>query len=99
MKKYGIVINNSKSIFGASEVTFLGYRISASDTKPLEAKVQAIKDFLVPKDVRQLRRLLGIANFYRRVSPQAALIQEHLNSPILQSYPRVWRITKGFQTM
>lgn len=45
--------------FWASEViiitSFLGYQISPSGTKPLESKDEAIKEFPVPKTVRQLR--------------------------------------------
>lgn len=80
MKEYGILVNTSKCVFGASEVTFLGYRISESGTKPLESKVEAIKEFPVPKTVKQLRRFLGMLNFYRRFLPQAAKIQAPLNA-------------------
>lgn len=80
MKKYDVLVNTSKCVFGAREVTFLGYRISASGTKPLESKVQAINDFPVPKTVKQLRRFLGMLNFYRRFLPHSALIQAPLNA-------------------
>ncbi|CAK1603651.1 unnamed protein product [Parnassius mnemosyne] len=80
MKEYGVLVNTSKCVFGANEVTFLGYQISASGTKPLESKVEAIKNFPVPKTVRQLRRFLGMLNFYRRFLPQSASIQAPLNA-------------------
>lgn len=80
MKEYGVVVNTSKCVFGEPEVTFLGYRISASGTKPLESKVQAINDFPLPKTVKQLRRFLGMVNFYRRFLPQSASIQAPLNA-------------------
>lgn len=75
-----MVINVSKCVFGAPEVTFLGYRISESGTRPLDTKVQAIRDFPPPKTVKQLRGFLGMANFYRRFLPQAARIQAPLNA-------------------
>lgn len=80
MRDYGIIINTSKCVFGASEVTFLGYSISRQGTKPLESKVQAIKDFPLPSTAKQLRRFLGMINFYRRFIPEAAKIQSPLNS-------------------
>lgn len=80
LQEYGMVINVSKCVFGAPEVTFLGYRISESGTKPLDTKVQAIRDFPPPKDVRSLRRFLGMANFYRRFLPDAAQTQVPLNA-------------------
>lgn len=80
LRDYGMVINVSKCVFGAPEITFLGYRISESGTKPLDTKVLAIRDFPPPKDVRSLRRFLGMANFYRRFLPNAAQTQAPLNS-------------------
>lgn len=80
LKDYGMVINVPKCVFGAPQVTFLGYQISESGTRPLDTKVQAIHDFPPPQNIRQLRRFLGMANFYRRFLPNAALIQAPLNS-------------------
>lgn len=80
MNQYGILVNTSKCVFGASEVSFLGYHISAEGTKPQEAKVQAIKDCPPPKTVRELRRFLGMLNFYRRFLPNAAQSQAPLNA-------------------
>ncbi|CAG9101291.1 unnamed protein product [Plutella xylostella] len=80
MKEYGILVNTSKCVFGKSEVTFLGYQISTAGTKPLDSKVEAIKNFPVPTTVRELRRFLGMINFYRRFMPQAAATQAPLNA-------------------
>lgn len=80
LKDYGMVLNVSKCVFGVPEVTFLGYRISESGTKPLDTKVQAIREFPPPKDVRSLRKFLGMINFYRRFLPNAAQIQGPLNA-------------------
>lgn len=85
MSDYGILINTSKCVFGASEVTFLGYRISSEGIKPLEDKVQAIKEFPQPTTVKQLRRFLGMLNFYRRFIPRAAEIQAPLNALLIGS--------------
>ncbi|TLM25049.1 RNA-directed DNA polymerase, partial [Acinetobacter baumannii] len=69
LQKYGMVINTGKCVFGVPKITFLGYSISAEGTKPLPSKVEAIKTFPVPKTVRELRRFLGMVNFYRRFIP------------------------------
>lgn len=80
MRKYGVLVNSAKCVFGVSEVTFLGYHISEKGTKPLESKVEAISQFPPPKTVRELRRFLGMVNFYRRFLPNAAQIQAPLNA-------------------
>lgn len=80
LRDYGMLLNTSKCIFGVEEVTFLGYSISKQGTRPLDAKVEAIKKFPTPVNVRQLRAFLGMLNFYRRFLPRAAQIQAPLHA-------------------
>lgn len=80
LKQYGMLVNTSKCVLGVSEVTFLGYLISGSGCRPLDLKVQAVKEFPPPTNVRQLRGFLGMLNFYRRFLPRAALIQAPLHA-------------------
>lgn len=79
LKEYGILVNTSKCVLGQPEVSFLGYSVSAAGTKPLETKVQAIQEYPVPETVKELRRFLGMLNFYRRLIPNAAQLQAPLN--------------------
>lgn len=80
LRDYGMVINTEKCVIGASEVTFLGYKVSHMGIKPLEAKVEAISKFPLPKTVRELRRFLGMLNFYRKFIPAAATTQAPLHA-------------------
>ena len=72
---YGVVLNRAKSVFGSTEITFLGYIVSGEGPRPLEKKVATINCFQRPALVKDLRRFLGLLNFYRRFIPQAANIQ------------------------
>ncbi|GBP78249.1 hypothetical protein EVAR_66280_1 [Eumeta japonica] len=65
---------------GIDNVTLLGYSISAKGTKLLEQKLDSIKNFPTPKTAKELRRFLGMINFYRRFIPVAARIQVPLNA-------------------
>lgn len=80
LQNFGMVINVSKCVFGTPEAIFLGYSISENGAKPLDSKVQAIQEFPPPKNVKALRRFLGMANYYRRFLPNAAQIQAPLNA-------------------
>lgn len=80
LKEFGMVINPSKCIFGAEAVTFLGCTVSATGIKPMDEKVEAVKQYPVPKNVRELRRFLGMINFYRRFLKDAAKSQALLHS-------------------
>lgn len=80
LKEYGVLINTGKCSFGKPEVIFLGYTVSSSGIRPLDSKVQAIQEFPVPRTIKELRRFLGMMNFYRRFLPGAATIQAPLNA-------------------
>ena len=51
----------------------------------MPAKVEAVQNFPEPKTVRELRRFLGMLNFYRRFIPNAAACQAPLNSLLSDS--------------
>lgn len=91
LAEYSVLINTTKCHLGKSKVTFLGYTLSAAGVQPLQEKVQAIQDFPEPRTIKELRRFLGMINFYRRFIPGAACIQAPLNS--LLAGPK----TKGAQ--
>ncbi|CAH2101294.1 unnamed protein product [Euphydryas editha] len=79
LAEYGVLINTGKCEFGKTVVTFLGHEVSANGIKPLQDKVRAIQEYPVPKTVKELRRFLGMINFYRRFVPGAAEKQAPLN--------------------
>ena len=78
-KRYGILINSAKCIWGASSVKFLGYEVTSQGIRPLPEKVEAILNFPQPETAKQLRRFLGTINFNRLGIPKAAEIQVPLN--------------------
>lgn len=72
LEQYGIVININKSIFGASELSFLGHQVDHKGIRPLPERVEAISSFPLPTTRKQLLEFLGILNFYRRFLPNCA---------------------------
>jgi hypothetical protein len=65
LQTYGILINPAKCVFKASEVIFLGYKVSAECSRPLEERGAHLQDCPPPKTISQLRRFLEMLNFYR----------------------------------
>ena len=80
LKDANLFINVSKCEFGTKRVTFLGHEISSEGWKPPEDRVDAIKNYPQPKTIVELRRFVGILNFYRKFIPNAAELQSPLNS-------------------
>lgn len=66
LRKAGLTINVKKSKFCFKELKYLGFIVGGGKVKTDPAKVEAVVDFPVPKNPRQVRRLLGLAGWYRR---------------------------------
>jgi hypothetical protein len=73
-----VVINTAKSVFGVSSLEFLGHKVTAHGSQPLDSKVNAIRDFPLPTSLTKLREFLGLVNFYRRFIPQCSHILQPL---------------------
>jgi hypothetical protein len=67
LQEKGLRINAPKSTFATDEIDYLGYTLTQSGIKPQEQKVSAILALLPPTNVKQLRRVLGIIQFYRDI--------------------------------
>ena len=65
LRNAGLKVNAEKSFFGRAELEYLGYWITRDGFQPLPQKVQAIINMKAPQNVRQLRRFIGMINFYR----------------------------------
>lgn len=78
LEEHGLIINAEKSTFGQSSIKFLGYQISNEGTTPLSDKVEIIKDFPRPKTAKDMRRYLGMLNYYRKFIPKAVEAQRLL---------------------
>lgn len=72
LRDHGLVINADKCEFYMTIVEFLGHKLDKSGITPLESKVELIKDFPRPSTSKQLRRFLGMLNFYKRFIPKAS---------------------------
>ena len=80
LQEYGITINVSKWVLGASTVRYLGYALNRDGTRPLADRVTALLELDKPKDVSEMRRFLGVINFYRRFIRNSAQTQAPLNA-------------------
>ena len=66
LKQAGLTVNLVKSEIGQAQVTYLGYVVGQGKILPRLAKVQAIFDFPVPINKKQVMRFLGMAGYYRK---------------------------------
>lgn len=92
LREANLSINLQKSQFCRFEVPFLGYLLSCDGLKPDPSKVQAILDFEAPKTIRQIRRFLGMVNYYRRFIGDFSEIPAPI-SDLLAGKPKIVRWT------
>ncbi|UYV65536.1 hypothetical protein LAZ67_3004622 [Cordylochernes scorpioides] len=79
LDQYGLRINQAKTVLNVNNVEFIGYWITPELIRPTDSKVQAIVDYKKPETVQDLKRFLGMLNFYRRFLKNAADDQAILN--------------------
>lgn len=79
LKEFGILINTEKCDFMKPEVVFLAHTVNVVGSTPTTERVEAINSYKLPTTVKELRRFLGMLNFYRRFLPAAATNQAPLN--------------------
>ena len=72
LRRFGLVLNSNKCVFGVKEIEFLGHCVSQKGIKPLQDKVSAVRRFEQPRTVKGLQRYLGMINFYKRFLPGVA---------------------------
>lgn len=79
-ERYNLTINMTKCVFGKAEIDFLGYHVTSDGIRPLDDKVKAVNEFPRPNNIDELRRFLGMVNFYRSHIPNAVSSQSILTS-------------------
>ena len=91
LRHFGLVLNRGKCVFSAQQIEFLGHSVSSQGIKPLQQKVEAVRQFEQPRTVKALQHFLGMINFYRRFLPGAAATLRPLTDA-LAGVPRqlVW---------
>ena len=88
----GMEVNLLKTEFFKDKLEYLGYLMTPHGIKPLPKKVEAISRILPPKTRRQLRRFLGMVNYYRDMWKN----RSHILSPLsrLVSKTVKWKWTE-----
>lgn len=78
----GLTLKLSKCNFFREEIPYLGYLLSSSGVRPDPERVQAITDYIAPKNVKELQKFLGLCQYDRmftlRFSELAAPLTELL---------------------
>lgn len=69
-----IRINKEKSIIGAQQVEFLGYRIDKQGIKPTHDKIETLRRFKYPTSKDEVKSFLGFLTFLSRFLPNLSTL-------------------------
>ncbi|CAI5470302.1 unnamed protein product [Closterium sp. Yama58-4] len=80
----------SKSEFALKKVQFLGHMVSAQGVHVDPKKIEAVRTWKAPENVKELQQFLGFANYYNRFVPQNAKIATLLTNLLKKNTPFRW---------
>ena len=73
-------LHPKKCVFAQPEVQYLGFVLSEKGVSASIEKVKAVREYLTPKDVRDVTAILGLESFYRKLVPNFAQITKPLTT-------------------
>eukprot|EP00804_Cyclotella_cryptica_P022398 CCRYP_020045-RA/>CCRYP_020045-RA protein AED:0.26 eAED:0.26 QI:0/0/0/1/0/0/2/0/298 len=85
-----LIVNACKLSFCAVETEYLGYVLSRDGIKPQPKKVQAILALTLPQNVKQLRRFLGMVQYYRDIWARRSEILASLTNLVGETKKKPW---------
>ena len=86
----GVKLNVTKCNFGQPEVKYLGHLISEKGCRPCPDNIAAIKTMKHPKNVKEVRRFLGMTGFYRKHIQSYAQLAIPLTNLLRKNEPFLW---------
>jgi hypothetical protein len=86
---------------GFSDVDYLGHKVVPSGTAPMTVKVEAIVKMLLPRNVLELRAVLGTANYYQKLVEDYNTIATPMNNLLREdvAWDWSWDCQKVFDTI
>jgi len=83
----------SKCSFAQNSIEYLGHVISSNGVSTDPHKIQAVKDWPVPSNIKDVRGFLGLTGYYRRFIKHYSLISRPLTLLLRKGTPFVWSVT------
>ena len=86
-----LAVNARKSFWAVKEVDYLGFRLTPAGVMPQAKKVKAIMQMATPRTKRQLRRFIGLVNYYRFMWRRRSHLIAPLSALIGKGVPFKWK--------
>ncbi|CAM5146518.1 unnamed protein product [Natator depressus] len=97
IREAGLTVKAKKCQIGLNKVTYLGHQVGQGTINPLQAKVDAIHKWPVPRSKKQVQSFLGLAGYYRRFVPRYSQITAPLTDLTKKKQPNAVQWTEECQ--
>ena len=78
LRATGLCIKQKKCSFTVNNRVYLGHVVGGGKIKPMECKIQAVREYKQPQTKKQVRVFLGLCGYYRRFIPSFSTIANPL---------------------
>ena len=90
-RQAGLKLSPQKCKFAHSRCVFLGHEISKEGLKPPSDRMKAIAEYPVPKNVKALKRYLGLMNWFKKFIPRYSAIAHPLYKLLRKGVTFSWQ--------
>jgi hypothetical protein len=100
LSQHQLFLKQSKCVFSASEVEYLGHLVGKDGVRVDPKKIEAMKDWPHPKTLKSLRGFLGLTGYYRKFVKNYGKIAAPLTA-LLKKNSFTWTpaAAQAFQTL
>lgn len=74
LREAGLTVSITKSFFCMKKIRYVGYLLNEEGLGPDPGKTSAVLEFPAPRNIRETRRFMGMAGWYRRFLPNFAVL-------------------------
>ncbi|KAL4100697.1 hypothetical protein QTP88_020731 [Uroleucon formosanum] len=90
LRHYNLKLQPLKCEFLRKEVNYLGHQITDEGVKPDPQKISCVKQFPIPRNVKEVKSFLGLSGYYRRFIRNYGQIAKPLTSLLKKDVPYRW---------
>jgi hypothetical protein len=101
LERANLQLQAEKCQFAQPRVQYLGFVVSEEGISASPDKVEAVRNYPCPNNVKDVRAFLGLASFYRRLVPRFAEIAKPLSELTRKDQQFIWgqRQQEAYQTL
>ncbi len=90
LRKADLKLNANKCHLFQESVEFLGHTVSRDGVHASDDKVKTVREWPVPRNVREVRSFLGLCSYYRKFVKDFALVARPINALVKKYVTFLW---------